>query len=145
MKKVFFFFILFPFFLFSLDIKPEVFPSIISINKKSLNAEINFEIPFGWLLYSNENSANGSPLKITLNDKSANIQAIEIAFPESIKTNGDFFYISKQQTLIKFNFKGNINLNESDFLIVSYIMCNKKSGECVKNLQNISLKLKNNA
>ena len=144
LKKVFFFLILFPFFLFSSDVELEIFSSISSINQKTLDLEIDFDVPSGWLLYSDKKSVNGSPLTITLNDKSENIKKIEILFPESIKEHDDFFYTAKEKILINCNFKNQATLNESDFLIASYIMCNKKSGECVKNLQNIALQFKNN-
>jgi hypothetical protein len=140
LKRFFVFLIFFPFFLFSSNL--EIFPLKLFFSKKSLSAKISVNIPDNWVIYSDKKSINGSPLKIKLNDKSDNISSIELNFPGSMESDGDFFYINRQKIPIKLNLKNQslIVLNESDFLLVNYVMCNKKSGECIRNSKKIMLK-----
>ena len=131
----------FSFLLFSLELNSQTFFSL-AFNKQSLNLEINFTIPDHWKLYSNRQSIHGAQLKIIPNDSSKNIASIEVDFPQSIKDDDDFFYIGKQKIPIKIFFNNQfISLDESDFLIINYIMCNKESGECLRESQKILLKI----
>lgn len=108
-------------------------------------SDLQINVPSGWIVYSDKKSSNGKPMKVVLNNESEKVLSIHVFFPSSIEEDGDFFYSGEQKIHIVFGLKNKSEIldKNKDFLLFDYVMCNKKTGECVNNNQRIYLSMKN--